>query len=266
MPNKVILLVIDGCRPDAVAQTDTPNLDRLAQSGAYTLSGKTVMPSITLPCHMSMFRGVNPEKHGVDSNDYNPAASAFPSIIDMAHNAGLHTCAFHSWEELRDLAAPGNLDLSYYRSFRWDEDSDLVITQKAADYIIEEQPDLSFVYFARTDLVGHIAGWMSPEYLTAVEDIDRGVGAFYERLESAGIRDQFVTLALTDHGGHDHEHGSDLPEDMTLFWLLQGPGIKVGHELKTPINISDTAVTIAHLLGLPPSTAWDGKVITEAFA
>ena len=55
-----ILIVIDGCRPDGIQQANTPNIDTLIARGAYTFNAQSVVPSSTLPCHTSMFRGVTP--------------------------------------------------------------------------------------------------------------------------------------------------------------------------------------------------------------
>jgi len=264
--NKLILVVLDACRPDGLALAHTPHLDSLWQTGAYTWTAQATAPSYTLPCHMAMFRGVPADKHGVIGNVFSPSARAYPSILEIAHAAGKHTAVFHSWEELRDLAAPGNVDLSYYRAYREDEDTDAIVAQTAADYVIARQPDLTFLYFARPDYIGHLDGWMSASYLAAIEQSDRDLGAFLDRLAAAGIRDRFTLLFLADHGGHDHEHGTDLPDDMLIPWILNGPDVRRGHALATPVRIYDTAATLAALLSLPLPAEWDGVPVREAWA
>ncbi len=264
--NKTILVVLDACRPDALIQAHTPYLDSLWLTGAYTWTAQATVPSYTLPCHMSMFRGVPAAKHGVTGNTYSPSAQAYPSILEVAHAAGKHVAVFHSWEELRDLAAPGNVDLSYYRAYREDEDTDAIVARIAADYVIARQPDLTFLYLARPDYIGHLAGWMSPAYLAAIEQSDRDLGVLLERLTIAGIRDRFTLLILSDHGGHGHDHGSDLPEDLLIPWILNGPSIRRGYALTTPVRIYDTAATLAALLDLPVPPEWDGAPVREAWA
>src|SRR5690606_40627490 len=100
----VVLIVFDGCRPDGLAQARTPHADSLWQRGAYTWRAQSVTPSYTLPTHNTMFRSVAPAKHGVVENTFNPAASAYPSILDAAHAAGLrseeHTSELQSRENL----------------------------------------------------------------------------------------------------------------------------------------------------------------------
>ncbi|MBN1964425.1 MAG: alkaline phosphatase family protein, partial [Anaerolineae bacterium] len=265
MKSHVILVVFDGCRPDGLAQAHTPTLDTLWQTGTYTWTARSVAPSYTLPTHTSMFRGVSPRAHGVNGNTFQASASAFPSIFDLAHQAGLHTAMFYSWEELRDLAAPGSLNLSYFRAIRFTEDTDQVIAGVAASYLVTEQPHLAFVYFHATDTIGHVSGWMSPPYLEAIEDMDRALGILVAALDQSGLRERFTLLVLADHGGHAHEHGTDQDDDLTIPWLINGPGIKRGHPTQAPVRIMDTAATIAHLLDLPRPESWEGQAVLDAF-
>ena len=72
-------------------------------------------------------------------------------------------------------------------------------------------------------------------------------------------------LVHADHGGHDRNHGIDTPEDMTIPWLLAGPGIRAGHALQTPVSLLDSAPTLARLLNVKPDAQWEGNVIDEAF-
>ena len=61
----VILIMIDGTRPDALDTARCPTLRGLMQRGASTMQAHSVMPSITLPCHMSIFHSVPPTRHGI---------------------------------------------------------------------------------------------------------------------------------------------------------------------------------------------------------
>jgi predicted AlkP superfamily pyrophosphatase or phosphodiesterase len=264
MTPKIILVVFDGCRPDGLAQAHTPYVDALWQSGAYSWTAQSVAPSVTLPTHLSMFRGISPRQHGVTENTFRPSAAAFPSVMDVAHRAGLRTAMFYSWDELRDLSAPGSLDLSYYHQAYGVDDTDHTVAEQAAIHIVAEQPDLSLVYFGESDLAGHESGWMSPPYLGAIEDMDRALGRLITALDQAGQRDRFTWLFLADHGGHDHHHGSDSPEDLTIPWILSGPGAKKGHPIQSPVNIMDTAATIAHLLELSRPPVWEGAPVWDA--
>jgi predicted AlkP superfamily pyrophosphatase or phosphodiesterase len=266
MPSKLLLIILDGCRPDALQGAHTPHIDSLWQSGAYTWNAQTVMPSVTLPAHTSMFRGVSPQKHGVGAdNIYVPSASKFPSIIEVAKLANHSTAMFYSWEQLRDLSNPGSLDISYFVSAVYGEDNDTPIAQAAAAYLVNKQPDLCILYLGDIDITGHLYGWMSAEYIAAIEDNDRAVGLVLDALETASLREHYTLLIQADHGGHDTDHGTDRPEDMTIPWLLNGIGVKRGHNITSAVSLLDTPATIAHILDVVIPPEWEGKPVYDAF-
>ena len=68
----LLLVVIDGLRPEALSQADCPSLQTLQQRGAWTLRARADMPSVTLPCHMSIFHSVPVIRHGISSNTWTP--------------------------------------------------------------------------------------------------------------------------------------------------------------------------------------------------
>jgi predicted AlkP superfamily pyrophosphatase or phosphodiesterase len=94
--NKVVLFLVDGMRPDGLQQARTPVMDKLMGSGSFTLNAQTVMPSVTLPCHMSLFHSVLPERHGVTTNIYTPQVRPVPGLFEVIQQAGLKAAMFHS--------------------------------------------------------------------------------------------------------------------------------------------------------------------------
>src|SRR5262245_17667395 len=71
-PPRVLIVSVDGLRPDAIYAVDTPNIRALAGRGTYTWGAQTINPSNTLPSHVSMVTGVNPAVHGVTWDEYLP--------------------------------------------------------------------------------------------------------------------------------------------------------------------------------------------------
>ncbi len=267
LTDRVLLFVVDGMRPDGMLQANAPAMRALMARGAYTLAAQTVLPSITLPTHMSMFHGVPPEVHGVISNLYSTLPEEQPpGIIEVVREAKRRPAAFYTWEPLRDLSRPGALVHSSFIDIYGPhgQGSDGAIASLAADYIVQDRPDFTFIYLGETDEIGHKYGWLSPEYLDAIARADAAIAHVLGRLEDGGLLARSTVLVTADHGGHDHGHGSDSPEDMTIPWLLAGAGVKTGHTIRGPVRIFDTAPTIAHLLGLPVAPAWQGKPILEA--
>jgi len=262
-----ILFVIDGLRPDALQQAYTPEIDRLIGQGAYTWKAQTVRPSITLTCHVSLFHAVSPARHGVLSNVWTPPPSPLPSLLQISHEAGLSTASFYSWEPLRDLSPPGSLDIAYYHRLRHiEKDGDMEIASVVSEHVVRECPSFTFVYLGATDEVGHSHGWMSEPYLSAISFADRAIGLVLEASRISGDLDDTVCVVTADHGGHDFDHCACKRQDLTIPWIISGPGIRHGYQIKSHVSIMDTAPTIAHLLGLPVPAEWDGQVVTEALA
>ncbi|HEX5323373.1 MAG TPA: alkaline phosphatase family protein, partial [Capsulimonadaceae bacterium] len=126
--------------------------------------------------------------------------------------------------------------------------------------------DLLFVYFGWPDECAHRNGWMSPPYLDAIANADTCLARVLEKIEALGRLSETTILVTSDHGGHERTHGTDRDEDMTVPWILSGAGARPGHTISGPVRIYDTCPTLAAVLGLKPSEAWDGQIISEALA
>jgi predicted AlkP superfamily pyrophosphatase or phosphodiesterase len=256
----VLFVMLDGVRPDAVQKSSTPTLDRLVAQGASSFAARSVMPSVTLPCHTSIFHSVPPTRHGITSNSWVPMARPIPGLIDIAAAAGKKCAFFYNWEQLRDLSRPGTLSFSHFTDSSADVDGDDGLAREAASRIPAERWDFVFLYFGTVDTAGHKHGWMSPGYLGQLERVDSLLGEVLDVLP-----DDYTVLVHADHGGHDRNHGTDCPEDMLVPWIATGNGIKASHTIQAPVSIMDTAPTAAHLLGIAPHPDWEGKIIEEIF-
>lgn len=260
--SSVVFILIDGVRPDAIAAANCPHLTGLLGRSAFTLKATSVLPSITLPCHMSIFHSVPPTRHGVTTNDWQPMARPLPGLVEQAHASGRRCAFFHNWEPLRNLNTPGTLAFSYFRDNVYtDPDGDRVIATEAARYITTDRPDFVFVYLGTVDTIGHLCGWMSGEYLAQLERVDGSLGMLLSALPV-----DTTVLLQSDHGGHERTHGTDSPEDMTIPWLVAGPGIRSNYEIKTAVSLLDTAPTLARLLKLNSYREWEGRCVEEIFS
>ncbi len=257
---RVLMISFDGLRPEVIAQAPMPNLLALMETGAYSLTAQTIFPSATLPAHASMLIGVCPQKHGVDWNSYDPAQGYAEGvdIFELAHAAGLQTVMVVGKQKLIQLTEPENLDVYQYIN-----DRDLVI----ADWILANFPadfGLMFVHFPTIDFMGHEHGWLSWEQLSVARRGDEALGKLLAALTERGIREETIIIVTSDHGGHDQTHGSRNPLDMTIPWIISGPGVRPG-ELSSVIQTTDTAATAAWVLKLSVPAEWDGVPVTEAF-
>jgi len=256
----VVFFLVDGLCPDALAAASCPNINGLRARGASTMHATSVMPSVTLPCHMSIFHSVPPTRHGVTTNTWTPMARPIPGLAEIAHAAGLRNAFLINWEPLRDLSRPGHLDFLYYRDNNHDPDGDQIIADETVRHLTSAQPDFTFIYFGALDSFGHKHGWMSQGYLAQLERTDAAIGTVLDVLS-----DDTSVLVQSDHGGHDRIHGTDLPQDMTIPWIVAGPGIRRNYEINSPVNLIDTTPTLARAMGITPHPEWEGRCVEEAF-
>lgn len=255
MDKKVILISIDGMRPDGLAQCGNPYVDELMKSSASALDARTVFPSVTLPCHMSMFHSVAPERHGTTTNTYMPPVRPFNGLFEQIRLVGGNSGLFYGWEQIRDVARPGSLQQAVYLEHNANPHSDGILTDKALEYIHKAYPDFVFLYLVQTDEFGHEHGWMTPEYLdclrAAIDCVKRVV---------AEVGDDYTVIVTADHGGHDRTHGTTMDEDMTIPMFFHGPEFEAGKVL-TGVTMLDLAPTIAKILGVPCAKEWEGKAL-----
>ena len=250
---KVLLILVDGMRPDGIAACEHPGLRELCKISAYTWGASTIMPSVTLPCHASLFLSVDPARHGITTNTWIPQVRPIDSLTDAAAKAGKKCAMFYNWEELRDLTRPGSLDASFFcRMAGRDSDSDWIVTRQARAYIQSADPDFVFLYLGATDEAGHHYGWMTPEYLKAVST----AAACIEEIRST-LPEGWTTIVTADHGGHDRTHGTSASEDMTIPLYLCGKAFAPSLLPGRP-SIKDIAPTVAALMGFPAPADWEG--------
>lgn len=255
---KVILISIDGMRPDGLKGCGNDYLDQLINLSSYTFDAKTVYPSVTLPCHISMFHSVPPERHGTTTNHYMVPVRPVPGLIDRLHMDGKRCAMFNSWEPLRDISDPSSLLACEYFKIGLFDRVDEKLTNKALDFIKEEKPDFVFLYLGETDEVGgHQFGWMSEEYL---KYIHTAINCVKKVIETVG--DEYTVIVTADHGGHDRCHGTDMPEDMTIPMFFYGDCFMKGKELENA-SILDIAPTITNIMSIDTPREWEGKSLVN---
>lgn len=258
----LLFVMIDGLRPDALAQASCSHLTELQHRAAWSLSARSVMPSVTLPCHMSIFHSVPPTRHGVVTNDWQPMVRPVNGLVDVARAHNKRCAFFHNWEPLRNLNRPESLAYSFYidNCYANQPQADHVVVRHALAAQAEHGFDFLFVYLGMVDVAGHAYGWMSPGYLEQVNRADDALGQLL-----AGLPADTTILLQADHGGHDRTHGTESPQDMTIPWLVAGPGVKAG-EIQSPVSLLDTAPTLAHFLDIPADPIWEGRFVDEILA
>jgi predicted AlkP superfamily pyrophosphatase or phosphodiesterase len=263
----VVVVSVDGLRPDAIQTYDAPTLQRLMREGSYTLSASTIHPSKTLPSHTSMLTGQPPERHGVLWNNVATADADsidLPNIFSVARSHGYRTAAFFSKAKFQPLQRVGTLDYSQAPGGLFGRWSSERTVSDVAKYLAGARPNLLFVHLTDPDAAGHQAGWMTAEYGRAVLAADRALEKLLHLAELVYGRGNFSVIVTADHGGHETNHGSSDPRDVRIPWIAWGKGVKPG-ALHSEIRTMDTAATVLWLLGLAPPADWAGQSVTEAY-
>jgi hypothetical protein len=252
----VAIISIDGLRPDALLQAGAPNIMALAARGAYSWRARTIMPSSTLPSHVSMLSGYGPEVHRITWDEYRPDAGQItvPTLFTVARASGL-----------RAVMVAGKQKFAHFRDAGCDawtlgtRGDDDVAGQAAGQAF--SGVNLLFVHLPGVDDAGHASQWMSEAYLSAVRRADQAVGRIV-----AALPGDTTIIVTADHGGQASGHGSDDPLDITIPWVVAGPTTRKGHAIASVVRTVDTAATAAYLLGVQLSPTASGRPVLEAFA
>ena len=256
MKNKVILISIDGMRPDGLQQCGNPYVKELEKTCAYTYKGRSVNPSVTFPCHFSMTHSVTPQRHGILTNTYVPQVRPIKGLFEViAEHKGVGAF-YYGWEPLRDIARPGTLKFATYINSYSDEPTDTLLTDACIEQVERYKPDFAFLYMVETDEKGgHDSGWMTDEYLRrtsiAIDNVKRVIERFGE---------EYSVVIMADHGGHDRTHGTLMDEDMTIPFFFYGKQFESG-EIDREVSLLDIAPTIVKLMEIEPDSDWEGESV-----
>lgn len=267
-----IIIGVDGMSPNGVEKAVTPVMHQLMREGAYTMHARGVMPTSSSPNWASMIMGAGPEQHGITSNDWETnrfeippiavgAGGIFPTIFLVLHEQmpSSESAVFHDWD--------GFGRLFERRAVKTVENPKGPTNTMAAAvaYWEAHKPTFLFVHLDHVDGAGHHFGHGTPEYYAAVAVADRLIGNMVSAVKKSGTWDETVFLVTADHGGKGKKHGGATLEEIEIPWIIHGPGVLTNHEIKAPVNIYDTACTVAYVFHLTQPGCWIGKPVLEAF-
>src|SRR5688500_10406872 len=175
---RAVIISVDGLRPDVLLRADAPRIRGMMSQGSFTFWARSTAVSITLPTHVSMLTGVEPQVHGIHWNAGLPLSEpVYPkvsTIFELAKKAGYSTGAVTGKSKFDVLGKPGTIDHSYWPDEAKSTDAD--VAKNAQQVLRSHRPDVFFVHFPGVDNVGHKAGWGTHEQLAAVAEADKCVG------------------------------------------------------------------------------------------
>jgi len=215
-PSSVLLISLDGVRPDYLGRGDTPNLDRLASEGVRAQWMQSAYPSLTFPNHYSMVTGLYPDHHGIVHNSMHDAELGRFTLGNReavsdgrwwggepvwvtAERAGLATATL-SW--------PGSeAEIQGIRPRRWHRFDGERPIPKRVEMVLEwlsepetSRPRLATLYFEHPDSAGHHHGPHSPEVRAAMREVDAAIGTLVDELQTRRLLDLVNIVIVSDHG------------------------------------------------------------------
>lgn len=249
-PAHVVIISIDGLRPDAMTPELMPRHVQLMREGLTARHASTITQSDTLPSHASMLSGVGAAAHGLWWNSYkaNRGHIRVPTVFSMARQQGRSTAMIVGKKKLKHIATPESVDHFERPSYLCGG-----VSKRASQYFTEVKPDLLFIHFSDPDEYGHSHGWMSKEYVRAARNSDRCLAKVLEAIDGSPQGAQTLVIVTADHGGHLRRHsGGHSKHNLSIPWIARGPGVPRGATIDTPVLTVDTAATALAALDLPP--------------
>jgi predicted AlkP superfamily pyrophosphatase or phosphodiesterase len=266
----VVIVSIDGARPDLLLRANAPVFRSLLARGSYTMWARTTAVAVTLPSHTSMLTGVEPRKHGIEWNSdlkfAEPVYPRYPTIFELARKVGYSTALVTGKTKFSFLNKPGTIDDASINE--GPTVTDKVVAETAARLILEKQPRVMMVHFAKVDTVGHAKGWGTDEQMAAIEEADAALGLVIAAIEKAGKTDRTYVILTADHGGAGLTHGPEDARSRHIPWVIVGPGVRKNYDMARveamQVETYDTFATVCELLKIPMVRQTDGKFVAAA--
>jgi predicted AlkP superfamily pyrophosphatase or phosphodiesterase len=271
----VLVIGIDGVRPDALQAAATPNIDGLITNGSVSyqafaggeLGTPSQQPTVSGPGWSSILTGVWVDKHHVKGNKFEePNYDNYPHFFKRIKEANPHAylSSIVTWEPIHYRI----LSDEDYRYTTVGEDygmMDADATKNAVEHLGSADPDALFFYLGDVDETGHKFGYSTevPEYMKALEIADAQVGAILEAITSRPNykNEDWLVIVTTDHGGLDTGHGGQSEDERTIFFITSGNGANRGELSPGPGHVAVPPTVFKHLgISVKPEWGWEGEV------
>ncbi len=275
----VLLLGVDGCRPDALQLAKTPNFDALIAEGMWFEGTDIRKPeatdkadTISGPGWSNLLTGVWPDKHGVLDNKFTaPKYDRYPHVFARLKEARPQavTASFSTWDAITNHIVT-HADVS--REFSGKEKDwapyDAAAAQACIEYLGEAHPDLTILYQGQVDVTGHKYGFHPsvPEYLQAIETVDANIGQVLAAVRNRPTfaQERWLTVVCTDHGGLGTRHGGGHkePDIRTTFLIVSGPTAQKGTSSDPTWQVDVVPTALKHLgVKVQPEWELDGRAV-----
>lgn len=218
-PGLVVLVSIDGFRPDYLQRGVTPTLSKLAAEGVRAESMRPSFPSLTFPNHYTLVTGLRPDRHGIVNNTMNDPDH--PGVLFTLSNRAVNSLPYW-WNDAEPIWVtaekqgvrtgtmfwPGSeVEIRGVRPQDWvvfDQSMPSAVRVDRAlswlDRPAAERPRFLTLYFDIVDTAGHIQGSDSAETNAALAEVDAAMKKFIDGLSVRGLGANANIIVAADHG------------------------------------------------------------------
>ncbi len=260
----VVLVSIDGYRWDYPDRHPTPAIRRLVEGGLRADHLVPVFPTLTFPNHYSLVTGLPAAAHGIVSNEF-PDGDRWYALRDReavsdgsyylgeplwvtAERQGMVTASFY-W--VGSEAPVQGMHPTHWRPF----DAEVPNADRAEQVIAwlgeppETRPRLITLYFEDVDNASHWYGVGSPEFVTALDDVDRALARLLDGIDALPHGDDVYVVVVSDHGHMPYRDDPPfvLEDHLYLEGLTlvdKGPAVYAWQEKSDPAAAAKLAETV----------------------
>src|SRR6476661_379037 len=216
-PRTVVLVSLDGFRPDYLERPAAARLRELAAYGVRARWLRPVAPTLTFPNHYTIVTGLYPAHHGIVGNGIRDTTIGYTFTIRdtaavrdprwwggepiwvTAQRQGRRTAAYF-WPGSE--APIGGMHPTWYRRF------DPTVPNRArVDQVLawlrlppDSAPALVLLYLGDVDQAGHAFGPDARPTDSAIARVDSAIGRLEDGLEVSGLSGRVDLLVVSDHG------------------------------------------------------------------
>lgn len=286
------------------SRVTSPNIDRLAASGAMFRNAYTPVP-LTGPAHISLMTSLFPQEHGATINGMHMTTHPHPITLAMIlHRLGYKTAAFISaWPVKKGITGLGkgfqtyNQDLTYHykvvnvarhgnevgdTSRRWLQSHAHHPFFMWVHYFDPHHPYELHAEYSDLPLVPRAvnaqAAKRTPEEAQRIEAYDSEIafddhdlGKTLKLLDDLGVRENTLIVVVADHGESLGEHGYVGHGDHIYQQIVHVPmifsypkAVPPGIVVQSDASLVDVMPTILDLAGFPMTHIGEGQSLKPA--
>lgn len=213
----VILISLDGFRPDYLEKYPAPTLSLLAKEGVRAKWMTPSFPSHTFPNHYAIATGLYPDHNGIVAN--NMYAPEFNETFSMSKKEEVQNGRWWLGEPIWVTAErqgqragafffPGTeAEIAGKRPSIWKPFDDNFPNFERVDTVLSwldlpkaERPTMITLYYSDVDHGGHDAGPDSEDVKQAIARADQALSRLVDGLKARAIFDRVNLIIVSDHG------------------------------------------------------------------